>query len=104
QRLLAERERKLADLGARFADADVEAAVAALAPTVESAFAAAKQEDLRELLDLLRIEVRVIDRETVRLVGVIGTQTVPLCRPRSSGSSSTKPATCATRSSASAMP
>jgi site-specific DNA recombinase len=70
-RLAGEREQRLAALEAPVVD--VEAAIADLAPTVEAAFAAATPDDIRQLLDLLRVEVRVIDREHVRLTGVIGT-------------------------------
>ena len=76
--LLAERERRVAeraDALARLATTDVpdlEAAIAALAPTVECAFTAAKTAELRDLLEVLRVEIRPIDRDTVRLSGVIG--------------------------------
>jgi site-specific DNA recombinase len=76
--LLAERERRIAkrvDALARLATMDVpdlEAAIAALAPPVERAFTAATSAELRELLEVLRVEIRPIDRDTVRLTGVIG--------------------------------
>ena len=70
QRLAREREHRLAALSEPVID--VEAAIAELAPTVETAFAHAEPSELRQLLDLLRLEVHVIDRETVRLTGVIG--------------------------------
>jgi hypothetical protein len=76
--LLAEREGRIAeraDALARLATTDVpdlEAAIAALAPTVERAFTAATSAELRELLEVLRVEIRPIDRDTVRLTGVIG--------------------------------
>ena len=71
ERNLREREHALARLGATEAP-DLEAAIAALAPTVERAFAVAEPAQLRRLLELLRVEVRVIDRDTVRLTGVVG--------------------------------
>jgi len=76
--LLAERERRIREreqalAGLATTDTpDIEAAVAALAPTIERAFAKATPDDLRHLLDVLRVEVHVIDRDTVRLTGVIG--------------------------------
>ena len=76
--LLAERERRVAEREhalARLATTDVpdlEAAIAALAPTVERAFTAATTAELRELLEVLRVEIRPVDRNTVRLTGVIG--------------------------------
>jgi site-specific DNA recombinase len=76
--LLAERERRIAeraDALARLAATDVpdlEAAIAALAPTVERAFAAATSAELRQLLEVLRVEIHPIDRNEVRLTGVIG--------------------------------
>ncbi|MDF3042245.1 MAG: recombinase family protein, partial [Thermomicrobiales bacterium] len=76
--LLAERERRLSEREqalSRLADADVpdlEAAITALAPVVERAFAVAAPAELRHLLDVLRVEVHVVDRETVRLTGVVG--------------------------------
>jgi hypothetical protein len=76
--LLAERERRVREREhalTRLTETDVpdiEAAIAALAPVVERAFARATPDDLRQLLDLLRVEVHVVDRETVRLTGVVG--------------------------------
>jgi site-specific DNA recombinase len=76
--LLAERERRTSEREqalARLADAnvpDLEAAITELAPVVERAFAAAEPSELRCLLDLLRVEVHVVDRQTVRLTGVVG--------------------------------
>ena len=76
--LLAERERRTREREqalARLASTDVpdiEAAIAALAPTVERAFAAATPAELRRLLEVLRVEVHVQDRETARLTGVVG--------------------------------
>ncbi|MDQ3692615.1 MAG: recombinase family protein [Chloroflexota bacterium] len=76
--LLAERERRhrerdqaLTRLAAAHVP-DLEIAVRAMAPTVERAFAVAEPSELRQLLDLLRVEVHVIDRKTVRLTGVVG--------------------------------
>ena len=71
ERLAGDKERRLAALQTPVVD--VEAAVAELVPTVETAFAAASRAELRQLLDLLRVEVRVQDRNTVMLSGVIGT-------------------------------
>jgi hypothetical protein len=51
---------------------DLEAAIAAMSPTVERAFVAAEPADLRKLLELLRVEVHPIDRQTVCLTGVVG--------------------------------
>ena len=76
--LLAERERRAREREyalARLAttkDPNLDAAIAALGPTVERAFANATPDDLRQLLDVLRVEVHVIDRDTVRLTGVVG--------------------------------
>lgn len=78
--LLAERERQMREREhalAQLAETDVpdiDAAIAALVPMVEHAFAEATPAELRQLLDVLRVEIRVIDRETVRLTGVIGGQ------------------------------
>jgi site-specific DNA recombinase len=69
-RLAAERERRLAALDEPIID--VEAVIAELEPAVEMAFALAEPAELRQLLELLRVEVQVIDREHVRLSGVIG--------------------------------
>jgi site-specific DNA recombinase len=75
---LAERERRLCDKEhalSRLATADVpdlEAAIEALAPTVEHAFVQASAAELRQLLDILRVEIHVVDRNTVRLTGVMG--------------------------------
>ncbi|MFL5760308.1 MAG: recombinase family protein [Thermomicrobiales bacterium] len=69
-RLLAKRERELAALAAPVLDID--GAIAELAPMVEAAFTTATPADLRHLLELLRIEVHIIDRETVRLTGLVG--------------------------------
>jgi site-specific DNA recombinase len=71
ERLAGDRERRLAALQTPVVD--VEAAIADLVPTVETAFAKASREELRQLLELLRVEVHVQDRITVRLTGVIGT-------------------------------
>ena len=57
----------------------VEAAVADLAPTVEAAFAAASADEMRQLLELLRVEVHVVDRQHVRLTELVGS-TVELSR------------------------
>ncbi|MDP9365381.1 MAG: recombinase family protein [Chloroflexota bacterium] len=76
--LLAERERRVRERAQALASLattdtpDVEAAIAALAPTVERAFAEATPAELRRLLDVLRVEVRVLDRTTARLTGVVG--------------------------------
>jgi site-specific DNA recombinase len=70
QRLAAERERRLAALDVPVVD--VESAIAELVPTVETAFANAEPAELRQLLELLGVEVHVIDRQTVRLSGAIG--------------------------------
>jgi hypothetical protein len=59
---------RLAETGAP----DIEAAVAALAPTVEQAFAHSTPAELRRLLELLRIEVHPIDRHSARITGVVG--------------------------------
>jgi site-specific DNA recombinase len=69
-RLLAERERQLAALAAPVVDVDT--AIAELEPLVQAAFTAATTAELRQLLELLRVEVHVIDRETVRVTGIIG--------------------------------
>src|SRR5262249_5326693 len=63
QRLAADREQRLAALAPGVVD--VEAAVAELAPAVEAALAKADPAELRKLLDILRFEVHVIDRDTV---------------------------------------
>ena len=76
--LLAERKRRAPGAGAGLGAArrdrrpDIEAAVAALVPTVEQAFATATPAELRRLLDLLRVEVHPVDRHSARLTGVIG--------------------------------
>jgi site-specific DNA recombinase len=76
--LLAERTRRLRERDQALArltaadQPDLDAAIAALAPLVEQAFAEARPEELRRVLDLLRVEVHVVDRETVRLSGVVG--------------------------------
>jgi site-specific DNA recombinase len=78
--LLGERERRLREREqslTRLANVDlpdIEAAVAALAPTVERAFSHATPAELRQLLDVLGLEVHVVDRETVRITGVVGGQ------------------------------
>jgi site-specific DNA recombinase len=76
--LLAEREaraREREQAMARLAETgapDIEAAVAALAPTVEQAFAHATPAELRQLFELLRIEVHPIDRHSAQITGVVG--------------------------------
>jgi site-specific DNA recombinase len=77
QRLAAEREQRLTALDEPVID--VEMAIAELAPTVETAFAIAEPFELRQLLDLLRVQVHVIDRETVRLSGVLGSVVTLSC-------------------------
>jgi site-specific DNA recombinase len=77
ERLLADRERRLIDLDPPAVD--VEAEIAALAPKVETAFANLTPAEVREILDLLRVEAHVIDRATVRLTGVMGTVVAALC-------------------------
>lgn len=69
-RLAAERERRLAELDPPAVD--VEATIAAMAPIVEQAFSLGTTTELRQLLDLLRIEVYVVDRTNIRLTGVLG--------------------------------
>lgn len=66
-----EREQALARLSATGAP-DIEAAIEALAPTVEQAFSLATPAELRRLLELLNIEIYPIDKSTVRLTGIIG--------------------------------
>jgi hypothetical protein len=69
---LADVERRLADLAAPApAPDDVEAAIETLVPTVEAAFAKASPNELRRLFDLLRVEIEVIDRDQVRLTGIL---------------------------------
>lgn len=70
-RRIREREQALAHLATTDVP-DVEAAIAVLGPVVERAFAEAMPAELRRLLDVLRVEVRVIDRTTARLTGVVG--------------------------------
>jgi site-specific DNA recombinase len=76
--LLAEREQRIREREQaleRVAAVDVpdlDAAIEALAPVVERVFAVAESADLRHLLDLLRVEVRVVDRTAVQLTGVLG--------------------------------
>lgn len=76
--LLDERQRRLRDRDealTRRRDADTpdaETVIAALAPVVEAAFAAGTPGELRRLLDVLRLEVRPIDRGTVRVTGIVG--------------------------------
>jgi hypothetical protein len=76
--LLAEREQRVHEREqalARLAVTDlpdIAAAIAALVPTVERAFTVASPPELRQLLDVLRVEVRAVDRQTVRLTGVVG--------------------------------
>ena len=77
QKLAVERERRLAALDMPVTDID--AAIADLAPTVETAFATAEPAELRQLLELLRVEVHVIDRDHVRLTGVIGATVTLSC-------------------------
>ncbi len=77
ERLAAEREMRLSALDVPMVD--VEAAIAGITPTVEAAFLAASTAELRQLLDLLRVEVHVIDREHVRLSGVLGSVVTSLC-------------------------
>lgn len=71
QRLAADRERRLSALADPVVD--IEAEIAALAPTVAAAVANAAEApaDVRELFDLLRLAVHVVDRDHVRLEGVI---------------------------------
>jgi DNA invertase Pin-like site-specific DNA recombinase len=73
ERRIREREQTLARLESTDAP-DLEAGIAALAPTVERAFAGATTVELRQLLDLLRVEIHVVDQDTVRMTGVIGGQ------------------------------
>jgi hypothetical protein len=42
---------------------------------VEQAFGTATHDDLRRLLGVLRVEIHVLDQDTVRLTGVIGGHT-----------------------------
>lgn len=76
--LLADRERRVREREQALSrltvvdGPDLEASVAALVPAVERAFALATPLELRRLLELLRVEVHVIDRQTVRLTGVVG--------------------------------
>jgi hypothetical protein len=76
--LLAEREacaRERDQIIAQVAESDapdIEAAVAALVPTVEQAFAHATPTELRRLLELLRVEVHPIDGHSVRITGIVG--------------------------------
>jgi site-specific DNA recombinase len=83
-RLAREREQRLTALDEPVID--VEAAIADLSPTVESAFAHAEPAELRRLLDLLRVEVHVINRETIRLTGVLGNVVTHLSGSRLPGS------------------
>jgi hypothetical protein len=68
---LAERERRLADRGRPEQAVDVEAAIAALEPTVEAAFTSMQPDELRRLFDLLRLDVTVLDKDRVRLTGIV---------------------------------